>query len=238
MQTLFRGQEQADVLFLQRMLNKRRATPRLAEDAKFGPLTEAAVIAFQRTNHVPQRDGIVTPATWAKFGAIIERDHRERVRMFAQPNNMSCWSAAATMVTGNIMSFGPAGAQTTPAGRFANGSVRDAGGLALALPEVETFLRGQGWRLVNSSSVPSTQALIEALTRGPAWAVVVGHTAHAIVLTSIWSDGTADGTVVRIADPWPPGYGAFYGSTYDHHSIALQSGGRRNRMGIQYLAQP
>ena len=174
MQELSRGNNQADVLFLQRMLNKRRASPRLAEDGDFGPRTEAAVVAFQRASHVRHPDGVVRGETWSKFGRIIEHDHRARVQMYAQPNNMSCWSAAATMMTGNVMSVGPGGARTAPAGTFADGSTRDAGGLGASIDNVETFLASLRWRLVNSGSAPGAQVLVQALSRGPAWAAIVG----------------------------------------------------------------
>ena len=235
---LSRGNNQADVLFLQRLLNKRRASPRLAEDGDFGPRTEAAAVAFQRANHVRQSDGVVRAETWSKFGRIIEHDHRSRIQMYAQPNNMTCWSAAATMMTGNVMSVGAGAARTAPAGTFPNGTARDAGGLGGGIDNIETFLAHMRWRLVNSGSAPGAQVLIQALSRGPVWAAVVGASGHAIVLTSIWSDGAPDGTVIRIADPWPPGVGAFYGSAYDHNQLTLRNGGQRYRAGIQFLAQP
>jgi len=48
---------------VQERLNALGANPRLATDGIFGPLTEAAVIAFQRANGL-NSDGIIGPVTW------------------------------------------------------------------------------------------------------------------------------------------------------------------------------
>jgi len=57
MRTLSQGARGADVMFLQRMLNKRGARPPLAEDADFGPRTRDAVIAFQTANRIAPANG-------------------------------------------------------------------------------------------------------------------------------------------------------------------------------------
>lgn len=51
------------VTIIQQQLNKRGASPRLAEDGIFGPATRAAVVAFQRRNGLLV-DGVVGPQTW------------------------------------------------------------------------------------------------------------------------------------------------------------------------------
>jgi peptidoglycan hydrolase-like protein with peptidoglycan-binding domain len=66
----------ADVLFLQRMLNKRGAKPQLAEDGIFGPRTQHAVTAFQNTNRIGPPHGVADRRLWARFGAIVEYEHR------------------------------------------------------------------------------------------------------------------------------------------------------------------
>jgi peptidoglycan hydrolase-like protein with peptidoglycan-binding domain len=52
---------------LQRRLNAKGATPQLKVDGNFGPLTNAAVRAFQRSRGLVI-DGVVGPNTWAALG--------------------------------------------------------------------------------------------------------------------------------------------------------------------------
>jgi hypothetical protein len=65
---LKRGASSPDVTYLQTLLN----FPVSAADGKFGPMTQAAVIEFQRTNGLVA-DGVVGAYTWA---ALIERGKR------------------------------------------------------------------------------------------------------------------------------------------------------------------
>lgn len=58
-----RGMRSQNIRLIQERLNERGANPRLATDGIFGPVTEAAVIAFQRANGL-NTTGIVGPITW------------------------------------------------------------------------------------------------------------------------------------------------------------------------------
>jgi len=60
---LRRGMQGPSIRQVQERLNELGANPRLATDGIFGPITEAAVIAFQRANGLTP-DGIVGPITW------------------------------------------------------------------------------------------------------------------------------------------------------------------------------
>jgi len=60
---LRRGMSGPSIKQVQERLNTLGANPRLATDGNFGPLTEAAVIAFQRSNGL-NSDGVVGPITW------------------------------------------------------------------------------------------------------------------------------------------------------------------------------
>ena len=60
---LRRGMNGPSIAQVQERLNELGANPRLATDGNFGPLTEAAVIAFQRANGLTA-DGVVGPNTW------------------------------------------------------------------------------------------------------------------------------------------------------------------------------
>ena len=205
METLQMGSRAIPVKLLQRLLNKKGATPRLVEDGAFGPLTHAAVRAFQTRERIAQ-DGVAGPNTWSRLGITIDITHP--VRLFGQPTGMTCWSAAATMIVGN-MSVGPGSATLAPGG----GMVPDA-------DNIRRFGEGLGWRM----HYPQTWTVggLGSLLRGkPVWAVgggssPTGDWLHAIVLSALWSDGAPDasGTMLRIHDPWPPNVGKVYGRFY------------------------
>ncbi|MCC6536773.1 MAG: peptidoglycan-binding protein [Bryobacterales bacterium] len=207
------------------MLNKRGASPRLGEDGIFGPRTQAAVTAFQRAQRVTPANGSVGPGTWIKFGSLTEKLHP--VTAFAQPTNMTCWSAAATIIVGN-MSVGPG-----------NAALADDGGLAMPLDNVEAFVRGLGWRIVNNQTAPPEASLISALRTKPLWvAFQGGDFAHAVVMSGYYTDG-AGSTVFRIHDPWPPnsGTGSVYGTPYHDNQVVLRSISPPKKAMIAYVAQ-
>jgi hypothetical protein len=206
MEVLTQGSRALPVKLLQRLLNKKGARPALTEDGLFGPRTRAAVVAFQqRERLVP--DGVVGPRTWRQLGLATDITHP--VRLFAQPTNMTCWSAAATMILGN-MSVGPGGA-----------SLGADGGMTPTAQNIEQFGRSLGWHLYHPQTW-TVAGLAELLRRKPVWAVGGGLNKgsitflHAIVLSALWSDGAADasGTLLRIHDPWPPNIGAVYSRFY------------------------
>jgi len=60
---LRRGMTGPSIRQVQERLNELGANPRLAADGAFGPMTEAAVAAFQRANGLVA-DGVVGPNTW------------------------------------------------------------------------------------------------------------------------------------------------------------------------------
>lgn len=64
MPTLRSGHDGGNVKTLQTILNTLGAKPVLKTDGKFGPLTDAAVRAYQQQNNL-KIDGIVGPKTWA-----------------------------------------------------------------------------------------------------------------------------------------------------------------------------
>jgi hypothetical protein len=205
MELLRQGSRNDQAKLLQRLLNKRRvATPPLKEDGVFGPKTQAAVTAFQTRQRLLV-DGIAGPQVWQRLG--IRYDVTHSVRLFPQPTNVTCWSASATMILGNV-SVGP-GQAAIP-----------GGGLDPSPGNVQVFARGLGWRMYypQTWSVAGLGSLIQ---HKPLWAVgggnsPAGNWLHAIVLSGFWSDGDADasGTLLRIHDPWPPGVGSVYARFY------------------------
>ncbi len=225
MKTISRGYKGPEALFLQRLLNKRAGQSRVVEDGDFGPRTHAAVVAFQQANGIAPANGVVSAAVWQRLGAAIEQEHR--VTLFGQPTNMTCWSAAATMVVGNMsIDHGPA-------------RVGQGGGLEPPLENIETFVRSLGWSVLNNQSAPPAQVLIQGMTRSPLWVAFEGGTfKHAVVVSGIWSDRTNEGTVLRIHDPWPPNRGTLYSTSYEDRRIALRSVTPPRAAMIQYIAGP
>lgn len=60
---------------LQRTLNARlKPSPRLGVDGDFGPMTQRAVIDFQRSKEL-EETGDVGPATWKALGSLVEEDN-------------------------------------------------------------------------------------------------------------------------------------------------------------------
>ncbi|NND94068.1 MAG: hypothetical protein HKN45_04335 [Flavobacteriales bacterium] len=120
---------------------------------------------------------------------IITIDHR--VQLFAQPTDMTCWSAATTMLFGNRMSVGAGGARLSRRGGL-NGSYQNIGAFARA--HGLTIHAPQSWHV---------HRLIELLRNGPV--VMMGHrpTGHAVVIGAVESDGTPERTYLKIFDPWP-----------------------------------
>ena len=208
MQMLRQGSRGPQVQLLQRLINLQRRASALSEDGVFGPLTKAQVAAFQTSKRLSP-DSIVGPNTWRALDLTIDISHP--VRLFPQPTNMTCWSAAATMLFGN-MSVGPGGAAVTP-----------SGGLASSHANVEAFARAFGLTM-HAPMTWTVQGFAGLLRRGPLWVAGVQplgsptaiQSGHAVVVPSMWGNGDSDGrgTMLLIHDPWPPGVGSTYGVFY------------------------
>ena len=203
MDTLRVGSSGFKVQYLQRLLNKalardHAAGTRLSEDGAYGPLTEAAVRAFQTRRRSITVDGTAGSQTWGALGLGLELEHPQVIQ-FGQPTHTSCWSAAATSILGN-QSVGPGRA-----------SLEAGGGMTPSIDNLETFARGLGWRMLNHS--PGVQELVSLCQQKPLWIAGAGvNFKHAVVFSGVYSDGTDDGTMLRIHDPWPVGRGRVYGT--------------------------
>jgi len=226
METVQRGNRSPASMFLQALLNKAGASPPLTVDGVFGPKTQSAAVAFQSANGIRPANGVVSQPTWMRLGVGLEKKHP--VRLFGQPNNTTCWSAASTMMHGTNQSVG-SGQSTMVV----------AGGLDTEINNVEGFVRANGWQLLNRQSAPAVEMLISALTRGPLWiAFQLHHAEHAVIFSGVYShrDRSDDGTVFIVHDPWPPGQGSIYGTPYANREVVLRSVSARPRAIIQYVA--
>ena len=217
MQLLHLGSHGFKVEYAQRLLNKALSrdgaagTP-LVEDGRVGPLTIAAVRAFQ-TRHSPlHADGVIGPQTWRALGLRTEQEHNSVIQ-FGQPTNTSCWSAAATEILGN-QSVGPGAA-----------GLGASGGLLPSIDNLQTFASGLGWTMLNFS--PTVSEMVSRLQQKPLWIAAQGaHFAHAVVFSGVYSDGdsSGDGTMFRVHDPWPPGHGNIYGTFANPVTIMAADG--------------
>lgn len=207
MNTLRRGSRGPQVKLLQRLLNERRsAAPGgrgshkpLNDDGIFGPLTEGELNALMGTK-------VTTPQVWTSLGVTIDITHP--VRLVGQPTNMTCWSAAATMLFGN-MSVGPG-----------NASLSTSGGLNSGYANVASFAASHNLQM-HPPRTWTVQGLAALLRRGPLWVGGVqpvgrGGTngGHAVVIGAMWSNGDPRTTMLMIHDPWPPRVGSTYGAFY------------------------
>ena len=147
------------------------------------------------------------------------------VTLVGQPDDTSCWSAAASMILGN-MSVG-----SGDAGRSATGR------LGHSLDNIEAFARSLGWRMLDHT--PNIVELVSLLMRTPLWIGVQGTGGgHAVALTGVYSDGdpSGQGTMVRIHDPWPVGHGAIYWAFTT--PIVLRDGSRRTAVSLEHVLIP
>lgn len=208
MQVLRRGSRHFQVKLLQQLLNKEKkraglGDPFLTPDGDFGGLTDSALYAFQKRSHLVP-DKIAGNKTWRALGLRIEMEHAW-VKLVGQTAQMSCWSAAATMIKGN-MTVGPGRGSLDPT----------SGGLLSDAASLRAFAEGLGWTALNYS--PSLGELVDTVCRTPVWIAAEGpNFGHAVVLSAVYSDGsnTEDGVLFRIHDPWPIGIGSIYGSFSD-----------------------
>jgi hypothetical protein len=108
------------------------------------------------------------------------------------------------------MSAGSGGAAVTP-----------DGGLGSAQSNVEAFARAYGL-IMHSPMTWTVQGFAGLLRQGALWVGGVQplgsptaiQSGHVVVVGSMWGNGSADGTMLLIYDPWPPGKGSTYGVFY------------------------
>ena len=124
----------------------------------------------------------------------MEINIAHKVRLFPQPTDTSCWSAAATMLYGD-RSVGPGPAAT------------EDGGLVNTHSNLHSFASAHGLKMHAPQSW-TVEGITEFLRRGPVWVGGMVPSGHAYVIGAIQGDGTDEKTYITIYDPWPPRFGA------------------------------
>jgi hypothetical protein len=207
MQTIRQGANGPLVKLLQRLLNLKHGKNIVREDGVFGPKTAGELRTFQTRSWLTP-DGIVGVQSWAALGVKIDISHH--VTLFPQPTNMTCWSAAATMLFQSNMSVGAG-----------NAAVAASGGLASDHWNIAVFARDLGLTM-HAPMTWTVHGFAGLLARGPLWVGGVQplgsptavQSGHVVVVGSMWGTGEADGTMLEIYDPWPRAVGSIYGAFY------------------------
>lgn len=217
MEQLGAGARGIGVRVAQRLLNKalrrRPGFHRLVEDGVFGRQTERAVQMLHEMNHISAELGFISTATWRLMGLSVEIDHR--VTLVPQHYLNGCWSAAASMVMGVEMSVSPGSANLIlPEER----TDPNWGQLESSNANLIAFAEHIGCRAMESGV--NVARLAQFLARRPVWVAGRwndghGHTGgHVVSISGLWGDGTNDGSVIRVHDPWPVNEGAIYATNW------------------------
>ncbi|MFD0861686.1 M12 family metallopeptidase [Sungkyunkwania multivorans] len=158
------------------------------------------------------------------------------VQLVPQTTRMSCWAAAASMIVGwrERISIDP-----EDIARGINGwepYYRNGG---LPPDNTEMFsVWGLQYEYPQSYTV---QGFIDLLEVGPLWvATDLNNGAHVVVVAGAQGDGTPDGTMLTILDPWERGMTSFRpsnsGSTYQQTYSEFVR--RQERLATRELSEP
>ena len=216
--TLRTGSSGIHVVALQIRLNQHLAPGTvLTCDGRFGPLTNAAVMAFQRQKGLGV-DGVVGTLTWGALNqgraALVMVDHNRS--KIAQPTQTTCWAAStAVMKRTSVQQV----VQATPAAMVAaDGGLRTGSDTQTGVQLGRAYGQVHGLNCHAPMSW-TTGGLVGLLRRSPVmfdmlWSVGgytsgLGSPGHMVVVSAVVSDGNPNGgtTVLRVLDPWPPNVG-------------------------------
>ncbi len=164
----------------------------------------------------------------------------EELELVPQQSGMSCWAAGAAMLVGwrDRVSIDPS--------EIANGTGYWAQyHSGLNANDTGMF---EHWHLDNETPQTYTvQGIVQLIRRyGPLWVATHEGAAHIRVIGGISGDGTPDGTVLRIYDPWQRGMrrfrsnntGSVYNETYTEFERKQRELGQReaNEPAPYYVA--
>lgn len=134
-----------------------------------------------------------------------EVDVWNEVPLVPQLTGMSCWAAAAAMLVGWRERI------AVDAREVARGAGHWRAFKDGLMPEDVGEL-ARAWQLtITDAEVFDAERLYELLCEfGPLWLGEASPGLHAIVVTGLYGDGSADGSFVRVNDPWPIARGERY----------------------------
>jgi hypothetical protein len=138
------------------------------------------------------------------------------VPLVEQLTGMSCWAAAAAMLVGWRDCLAIEAADVARgAGRWE--AYRDG----LEPSDVAALSRAWGLSIepIRTYTVGDLRRLLAR--HGPLWVGEASPGLHVVVIAGMYGDGTPDGTLVRIADPWPVGLGDRYTVTFAEFAESL-----------------
>ncbi len=130
---------------------------------------------------------------------------QHRIQLVAQPTNMTCWSAAASMIFGGNLSVGAGGA-----------ALGTGGGLFPDFSNIERFAHSLGLRMYAPQSW-SILGLALLLENGPVIKLGYIPSGHAVVIAGIETYDDNSNAILTIYDPWPPNIGSVYKIDYVTH---------------------
>ena len=158
------------------------------------------------------------------------------VQLVPQTTRMSCWAAAAAMIVGwrEQISIDP-----EDIARGINGwepYYRNGG-----LPPDNTEMFSVWGLQYEYPQTYTVEGFIDLLEVGPLWvATDLSGGAHVVVVSGIQGDGTPDGTILTIMDPWERGMTTFRpsnsGSTYTQTYTEFVN--RQENLAVRELSEP
>ncbi len=214
------GSKGKSVTDLQNMLNNKVVpSPRLKADGDFGNKTHRAVVSFQNANWLTP-DGVVGKCTWNALTGNEKHNVLHWINLVPQPTADTCWAASTAMLLGRptAVTLPPALAHLAPPG---TGLLNDS--------ELQNPTNMQAYcnhfRLtLNAPQSYTTDGLYDLIKRKPImvnrlwnssdYVSGAGSSGHMIIIAGMRGNGDADGTTLRIYDPWPPTRGKVSSEIY------------------------
>jgi hypothetical protein len=215
--TLRNGSRGFEVAVLQAQLNaKNAAGQKIHVDGSFGPITQAAVIAFQRRSALAA-DGIVGPLTHAALAQRLNLSTaNHNITHIAQPTPNTCWAASTAMMTRSSVASVVA---KTPADMVgSDGGLSNSSGSDQAVVTGTRYgnIHGLRCRAPMSWTVSALVGLLrtspimlDMLWSSSTYARGGSSSGHMVVISAVVSDNapSGDGTHLLVLDPWPPNMG-------------------------------
>lgn len=220
MSSLQIGSRGKSVTDLQNLLNtKLSPSPRLRADGEFGGKTQKAVINYQKANWLTT-DGIAGKCT---MNALIGNEKfcvLHNIWLVAQPTTDTCWAAATAMLLGLYQAV-KLPAELAYLAPPDTGLLNDADlsdpinrraycdyfDLRLHLPQ--SYTPDGLYDLIRFKP-----AIASLLWDTASYLSGNGSSGHMVVIAGIRGNGEADGTTLRIYDPWPVSQGKIASPIY------------------------